>query len=243
MASIEELRRYYSATLPYYDLSLEDRGDLPFWISMVHRWDAKRILELGCGTGRVTSILIDHGSTIAVDVLIEMLHRAKQHAPRALFLAADLQEIAIASKFDLIILADDPMAHLTSSAERMKVMERIADHLEPGGRLVLEGLYRPPQKASPLPPRAIFRDGELLFRVAESWRPGPESALWNVTYRYEMGSSITEVTTVLRSWSLEEIRHLPECGLQVESLWGDFDERPFSRDSARMVIVAKGSSR
>ena len=238
MASIEELRRYYSATLPYYDLSLEGRGDLPFWGSMAHRWGAKRILELGCGTGRVTSVLSDHASTTAVDLLIEMLQPAKQRAPRARFVAADLRETAIASKFDLVILADDPMAHLTASADRMMVLKRIADHLEPEGRLVLEGLYRPPDRAS-VPPRAVQRDGELLFSVAESWSPSPQSSVWNATYRYQRGSTVTEVTTVVRSWSAEEVGRLPESGLQVEAVWGDFDERPFAHDSARMVIVAK----
>lgn len=239
MASVEELRRYYTATLPYYDLSLEDRGDLPFWTSMAHRWRSRRILELGCGTGRVTSILSAQASTTAVDVLIEMLQRAKQRAPAARFVAADLRETAFASKFDLVILADDPMAHLTSSAERMRVLERIAGHLEPEGRVVLEGLYRPPERGSLLPPRAILRDGELLFSVSESWEAAGDGGLWKVAYRYEMESALTEVTTVVRSWSPEEIRLLPECGLQVEALWGDFDERPFARDAARMVIVAK----
>jgi SAM-dependent methyltransferase len=243
MASIDEVRRYYSATLPYYDLSLEDRGDLPFWTSMARRWGGRRILELGCGTGRVTSVLTDHASVTAVDLLIEMLHRAKQRAPRARFIAADLRDTPIDSKFDLVILADDPMAHLTSSAERRKVMKKIAAHLAPEGRLVLEGLYRSPEGASVLPSRAVVREGDLLFSVAESWTPAPDSPLWNVTYRYEKGSNITEVTTVLRSWMPEEIRRLPESGLQVESVWGDFDERPFTYDSARVVIVAKGSSR
>ena len=239
MASIEEVRRYYSDTLPYYDLSLEGRGDLPFWTSMARRWGANRILELGCGTGRVTSVLSDHASTTAVDLLIEMLQRAKQRAPRARFVAADLRETAIDSKFDLVLLADDPMAHLTSSPDRSKVLERIADHLAPEGRVVLEGLYRPPEQAPVLPSRAVVRDGELLFRVSEFWTPAPESPLWNVTYRYERGSTMTEVTTMLRSWMPEEIGRLPESGLQVESVWGDFDERPFTPDSARMVIVAK----
>ena len=239
MGSIEELRSYYSATLPFYDLSLEGRGDLPFWTSMAHRWGGRRILELGCGTGRVTSILSELASTTAVDLLIEMLQRAKQRAPRARFVAADLREFTFVSKFDLVILADDPMAHLTSSAERSKVLERIADHLEPEGRLVLEGLYRPPGRAPVLRPRAVLRDGELLFTISESWSPAPESPHWKATYRYERGSSTTEVTAALRSWTPEEIGHFAESGLQVESLWGDFDERPLSHDSPRMVIVAK----
>ena len=239
MASTEEVRSYYTATLPYYDLSLQDRGDLPFWTSMARRWGARRILEPGCGTGRVTSVLSAQAWTTGVDLLVEMLQRARQRAPAACFVAADLREIAFASKFDLVILADDPMAHLTSSADRRKVMERLADHLEPAGRLVLEGLYRPPERTSLLPARSIVRGNELLFRVDESWVPAGEDALWNATYRYETGSAVTEVRTVLRSWTLEETGRLPECALQVEALWGDFDERPFTHDSARMLIVAR----
>jgi SAM-dependent methyltransferase len=239
MASVEEVRSYYNATLPYYDLSLEDRGDLPFWASMARRWNARRILELGCGTGRVTSVLSTYAWTTAADLLIEMLQRAREHAPRARFVAADLRETSFASKFDLVILADDPMAHLTASEDRLGVLQRVADHLEPDGRLVLDGLYRSPERVSLVAPRAILRDGELLFTIAESWTPAQESSLWNATYRYEMGSTITEVTTVLRSWSSEEIALLPECGLEVEALWGDFDERPFCRASPRMLLVAK----
>ena len=56
----EEVRRYYEAILPYYDESLADRGDLPFWEAMAA--GSKRILELGCGTGRVTEVLVRHAN-------------------------------------------------------------------------------------------------------------------------------------------------------------------------------------
>lgn len=239
MADLERLRAYYTATLPYYDLSLSDRGDLPFWAAMAERWRSKRILELGCGTGRVTSVLCAWASTTAVDAVIEMLPSAIRRAPAAHFVVADLRELAFASSFDLVVLADDPMAHLTSAEERMTVMKSIADHLAPKGRLVLEGLYREPGKTPLVPSREIVRNGETLFTVDESWEPAGESALWKATYRYRTDSAITEVTSVLRSWTPEEVDRLPECGLQVEALWGDFDERPFSPTAPRMVIVAK----
>ena len=243
MAGIEHLRAYYSATLPYYESALEGRGDLPFWHSIVRRWPSRRILELGCGTGRVTSVLCAHASTTAVDLLIEMLRCAMRRAPSAQFVVADLRALPFASAFDLIVLADDPMAHLTSSHDRMNVMEQIADHLAPDGRVVLEGLYRAPDKSPLVPPRDVFRDGEKQFTVAECWEPAGESPLWNVTYRYEKGPEVTAVAAVLRSWTAEEVRGLPDAGLQVEELWGDFDARPFSRQAPRMVIVAKRSGR
>ena len=239
MAANEQVRDYYTAALPYYDLSLQDRGDLPFWTAIAGRWSSKSILELGCGTGRVTPVLCARASTTAVDVLIEMLSSAMRRAPDAHFVVADLRALAFASTFDLVVLADDPMAHLTSSEERMTVMKSIARHLAPEGRLVLEGLYRAPGKAPRGSSRNIVRDGETLFTVEESWEPAGASALWKATYRYRTESATTEIASLLRSWTLEEVSHLPECGLEVESLWGDFDERPFSPTAPRMVIVAR----
>ena len=57
MDDAEAIRRYYAAILPYYDDALADRGDLPFWEGMVTRWPSGQILELGCGTGRVSEVL------------------------------------------------------------------------------------------------------------------------------------------------------------------------------------------
>ena len=232
VAGIEQLRDYYTATLPFYDAALEGRGDLPFWHSIARRWDSRRILDAGCGTGRVTSVLCTYAPTTAVDLLIEMVRCATRRAPEAHFVVADLREVAFTAAFDLVVLADDPMAHLTSSDDRVKVLQRIADCLTPGGRIVIEGLYRSP--GTP-PRRDIFPE----LTVTESWKPAGDGPLWNVTYRYERGAEVTEVATTLRSWRAEEARRFPDAGLEVEALWGDFDERPFSEEAPRIVIVAR----
>ena len=234
MASIEELRAYYRSILPYYDAELGDRGDLQFWRSISRRWDSKRILELGCGTGRVTAVLCENASTTAVDLLWEMLQLAKQHAPKARLVAADLRDFAFSSRFDLIILADDPMAHLLAADERLAAMKQIASNLEPRGRVVLEGLYRMP-RAHELPSTREVRG----LTVTESWEPGGAHALWNVKYRYRRGLAVTEVVSTVRSWTLEEVHALGNAGLQVEELWGDFDESPFSATASRIVVVAR----
>lgn len=215
MQDIEEVRRYYDAILPFYDESLADRGDLPFWEAIAARWGSKRILELGCGTGRVTEVLAKHAPVIAADLLVEMLRRASQKAPAAQLVAADLRQFAFREPFDLIVLADDPMAHLISMDDRARVMQLIADHLTPDGHVVIEGLYR----------SAGYTSAE------ETWSATGEPSVWNARYRLANGM---EVGTVMRSWSLEEI-----AGLTIESVWGDFDESPFSEDSKRMIIVAK----
>ena len=230
MQDAEEVRRYYDAILPYYDESLADRGDLPFWEALATRWGSKGILELGCGTGRVTEVLVRHGQVTAVDLLMEMLRRASQRAPAAQLVAADLRQFAFAKRFDLIVLADDPMAHLISLDDRTRVLQLIADHLTPDGRVVIEGLYRRE------PGSSQQRRGSLI--IDESWSTTADPSVWNAHYRYEKDGSVVNVSSVLRSWSPSDLELLATCGLQVESTWGDFDERPFSDQSKRMIIVA-----
>lgn len=220
MTDVDEIRRYYDAFLPYYDRSLAGRGDLPFWETMATRWGSRRILELGCGTGRVTEVLSRHAQVTGVDLLLEMLRRAAKKAPGAQLVAADMRQFAFASMFDLIVLADDPMAHLLSDDDRGKVMRLIADHLSPGGRVVIEGLYR-------------HRPTETF---AESWTPTAVPFVWRARYRYENA----EVSARLRSWSRKEVAAI--AGIRIESLWGDFDERAFRDDSERMIVVGRTST-
>jgi SAM-dependent methyltransferase len=225
MNDIAPLRTYYRTLLPYYDSALEDRGDLRFWEWMAERWSARSILDLGCGTGRVTEVLTARAAVIAVDVLVEMLDHAARRAPKARLVAADFRRLAFRSQFDLVVLANDPMAHLTSTDDRTRVIESIREHLAPDGRVVLEGLYRPGREAIVV----RGRHGE------EQWEPVGSESLWRATYRYDDA----QATTILRSWTCDEIDRFRHAGLKIEALWGDFDERPFEKASARMVIVAR----
>jgi SAM-dependent methyltransferase len=233
MSFSDDVRAYYGAALPFYDASLADRGDLPFWSSIARRWQPANILELGCGTGRVTTILSNQAPTTGSDLLIEMIARAARHAPDAQFVAADLRDFSFATTFDLIVLADDPMSHLLRSEERSRALAGIAHHLSSGGRVVIEGLYRSADRLPVSPARRVHD-----FTVTESWVSRGD-AVWHATYRYQRGATITETTTNLRSWTVDETNQLPQVGLKLESLLGDFDERPFSSGSPRIVIVAR----
>lgn len=226
MSDVDAIRAYYRETLPYYDAALADRGDLPFWEALAKRWSSKQVLELGCGTGRVTEVLSRHASVTAVDLLIELLPHGSH---RARFVAADIRRFAFLKAFDLIVLASDPMAHMTSTADRRQAMRLIADHLAPGGRVVVEGLFNPSD--------SVRRVGTL--EIEERWERGRQQSIWTVAYRYTLGSSMKEVTSTVRSWTRDEVLALRDSGLEAESIWGDFDERPLSDQSKRIVFLAK----
>jgi len=67
-----------------YDLEhLGDSEDVDFYVSLVRRLRPQKVLELGCGTGRITLPLAEQGAQLAFDVIgldsqAEMLESAKK---------------------------------------------------------------------------------------------------------------------------------------------------------------------
>jgi len=132
--------------------------DFPFWEELVRRGDARRILELGCGTGRLAVPLIEaarahHGDDdvayVGVDFSAEMLSRfgprlaeadpAVQAAARAVEMdmcALELDEDA----FDLVVIALNNLAYLHTRAEQVACLAGAAKLLADDGRLAFEVL-------------------------------------------------------------------------------------------------------
>ncbi|WP_432050157.1 class I SAM-dependent methyltransferase [Verrucosispora sp. NA02020] len=97
-----------------------------------------RILDAGCGTGRVGAELAARGHTVvgvdADPVLVEAA-RADHSGPR--WLIADLTELDLAAAgepepFDAAVLAGNVMAFVAAGTE-VAVLRRVAAHLRPDG--------------------------------------------------------------------------------------------------------------
>ena len=107
-------------------------GDVEFYRRVCH--DADSVLELGCGTGRVLSQLDDDGRRlVGVDVNTEALARAREVAPSARLVAADMRELALGEKFARVIAPFNALYCLRDTAELARTLTRVAEHLEPGG--------------------------------------------------------------------------------------------------------------
>lgn len=101
-----------------------------------------RILDAGCGPGRVGGYLAAAGhQVVGVDVDPALIEAARQDHPRAQWLVGDLAELDLPSRgvtepFDVIVSAGNVMAFLAPST-RVQVLERLRAHLAPGGRAVI----------------------------------------------------------------------------------------------------------
>ena len=95
-----------------------------------------RVLDAGCGTGRVAIELHRRGVTITgVDLDDVMLTQARAQAPQLDWRLGDLSTIALAPDYDLIVLAGNVMIYLTPGTEAATVAN-LAHALKPGALLV-----------------------------------------------------------------------------------------------------------
>ena len=101
-----------------------------------------RILDAGCGTGRVGGHLATLGHTVVgVDVDPALIDYAKADFPDATWLVGDLAlldlvDAGVAEPFDLIFAAGNVMGFLAPST-RVTVLENLRTHLAAAGRVVL----------------------------------------------------------------------------------------------------------
>lgn len=101
-----------------------------------------RILDAGCGPGRIGSLLAAAGhQVVGVDVDPELIAAAEHDHPGPRWVVGDLAELdlptrGIAAGFDAAVCAGNVMPFLAPST-RGEVLRRLRAHLAPEGRLAV----------------------------------------------------------------------------------------------------------
>jgi len=103
-----------------------------------------RVLDAGCGTGRMSIELARRGiDIVGVDLDEVMLTQARTKAPQLDWRLGDLSLIKLDKTFDGIVLAGNVMIYLTPGTEAA-TLTNLAAHLNPGGLLVAAFELSPP---------------------------------------------------------------------------------------------------
>ena len=126
----------------------EAAGDYPFAgytelhqqvFDIVHAREGVSVLDLGCGTGKLTARMVEAGHPVtAVDFSGQMLQAAAHNAPGATFVQGELAQVPdllTGQTFDCII-AVYALHHLPD-AEKYALLAALREHLNPEGVIVL----------------------------------------------------------------------------------------------------------
>jgi SAM-dependent methyltransferase len=97
----------------------------------------KRIVDVGCGTGRHSVALAEAGfEVVGIDASADMIDVARERAPALTFEVADLTSWRPPSPFDGA-LCRGVLNDITEDVERQAAMDSLFSMLRPGGLLVL----------------------------------------------------------------------------------------------------------
>ena len=135
----------------------------------------QRVLDAGCGTGRVAIELARRGHQVwGVDSDPRMLTSAKAKAPEICWLEADLADLpdAVPPSFDLVLLAGNVMIFLQPGTEQ-QVLDALAERLTPGGLLVAGFSLRPEQLSIDEYDRLAESTGLRLIHRWSTWDRDP----------------------------------------------------------------------
>lgn len=220
---------------------------------------AARVLELGCGYGRVASALVAAGhEVVGVDVdpaLLALARASLAEAPADVRARADLREgdaraLSLGElRFARVILAHSTIYCFRSEGEVRAVLRGARAHLEPGGRVVIDA-YAADGFHAHLDPDAPDEWGEVArveaagrrWRVLErsDWDRDAQRVLAH--YRHEPlgGGRAIETTIEHRYLLASQLESLLRAeGFVPLRIDADFDGTPFHPDAEHLVVVAE----
>jgi SAM-dependent methyltransferase len=111
-------------------------------LAKAYRLPMGSILELACGSGTVTIHLAQIANqVVGLDRSASMLKRAKvvcEGLENVRFIEGDFRSFNLGERFDAVVCASDSLNYLSRAGELIRVFERVAEHLNPGGLFVFD---------------------------------------------------------------------------------------------------------
>ncbi len=209
-----------------------------------------QVLELGCGSGRLTIAIAKTGhNIIGIDLSASMLAAARRKAERdgvsIDFRQGSMCDFDLPERFDTILIPGNSLLHLHTHAEIERCLETVRRHLRPGGKFVFD--------VSRIDPSALVLNERHPAMIVESPDRGRISI--DEISTYDEATQIRSVQLFLYTDDTKDFQTI-ECKLRVilpqELLlllksagfvlidrFGEFTRDPFTAASPRQVCICQ----
>jgi SAM-dependent methyltransferase len=244
-----------------YDLENADDPafDLPFWESLVRELAPRRMLELACGTGRLTIPLARLGvaeEVVGLDRSRAFLDRLRSRlaGEPVTIVESDMRAPEVEGQFDLIFVPFNSLAYLTSQESRVACLRAVSSLLAPGGRFAFD-VVQPrydflAEAVISCPPVRVDADHAApsngVARFVRSYTDRYDAATQTLrsTNRYEIFYADGRVEHRINDldWHIyfpDELELLLDrCGLDAVERFGDYDRSAWNASSKRYLWLA-----
>lgn len=232
----------YGQFTDIYDEWAQDMtDDVPFYVELAREAEGP-IVELAVGNGRVAiPVARETGrKVIGIDRSPSMLAQARERIVAAgvdvEIREEDMRDFELDEPAALIYCPFRALLHLPTWADRRRVFERVAAALKPGGRFAWN---------------VFVFDPKIAAGFADRLRRRPDGKTWEWT-EYDPTEARIDITAYVeqpgkdpRRLSLWWINRseweglIDVAGLEVEALYGGFEQQAFTKASREFVWVAR----
>jgi SAM-dependent methyltransferase len=235
----------------YYDLQANRiENDIPFYLSQAEK-HGDPILELGCGTGRITIPIAQEGWKITgLDFSAKMLDSAREKANEAgveiEWIKADWCDFQLDRKFKQIFLPLNSITHIHDRESFEALFRCIKRHLSPEGKFILD-VFNPDLNI-------LSRDPDKEYFDYECSHPEDKGTITSKTRnRHDRSAQVNFIERFLyfgeggwrHEFSLRMIFPqeldllLHYNGFIIEDKFGNFDGSAFTSDSPKQIVVCR----
>lgn len=244
----------------HYDALNSDLvADIPFYVEEAKRAGGP-VLELACGTGRLTIPIAQSGvEIVGLDLSASMLAHARTKANAAgvkiQFVEVDCRDFDLSRKFALIFMAFNSMQHLHDYPSQAALFANVRKHLAEGGRFIYDVFN----------PRMGFltRDSEERWPEREYGDPdGNGTIMLEHTMHYDDAAQVNHIKWYfsrrgangiekdfrvenldMRCFFPQELDLLVRSqGFETVEKFGNFERKPFASGDPKQVVVCKAST-
>lgn len=205
-----------------------------------------RILEVGCGTGRIYLRLLQeghdvYGIDVSQDYLDVLKRKADENGLKPHVLQEDMRSFSFDVTFELIIVPYDTVRYVTSPEGQLQCLSTIRDHLSDDGKVIFE--FSRPESAWSTTPRTLrtefTHEGDEYLQITTFTLSDPIEQLVAIDEKlYRNGTILGENSVELARIYKREFEHLLQrAGFDEWNVYSDFDGTPLGESEGSKSMV------
>jgi len=232
-----------------YDGMNTNLTDLKFYKKWLPKDRNASILELCCGTGRLTIPVAKAGYNISgVDIMSSMLEQAKVKAMESNleinFIQADIRSLELHKKYDLIFIPFNSIHHLYRNADLFQTLKVVKNHLKENGLFLLY-CFNPniqyiveSEKEQKEIAEYTTKDGRKVL-IKQKMRYENKSQINRIEWHYFINDKFDSIQNLdMRLYFPQELdTYLQQNGFRIIHKFGSFQEAEFNDSSEKQIFV------
>ena len=235
----------------FYDTEFSDRThDTSFYIDQAIALGGP-ILELGCGTGRITQPIADrkieiHGIDISQPMLA--LARKRKGSENILYFHSDMVDFNLETSYTLVFAATNAIQHVLNKNDILKCLRAIRKSLRDDGTVIVD-IFNPnvSKLARTWEQRYLFKNfispsyGEIDVFARSEYSNTDAILHFQLEYIVVKSQALIKTKDIkMHCLFNDEMKALcKQAGLEIIKCYGDYSKSDFSPQSPKQIFVCK----